>query len=220
MSDLKKHKNYYKLAIKTSLSPELHQVTRLGSTYSILNKYEKLAGILPTCNFDASTNDLIPTPREQGLIRELLEHLEKFNDVSIWLQTQKVKKEHSVVNLHTVRLTFNYLLNLYPDLRPCLADTGRIVQDALFEKAVAKIQSGEFYNDLSPGEKSKLKVFKIAEPVQQAAQPIVGAHFLSGILHTAHEVSSNKRARADKQLRSLDHICTTSNFCERLVSRT
>ena len=82
MTDLKKHKNYYKLTIKTSLSPELHQVTRWGSTYSMLNKYEKLAGILPTCNFDASTNDLIPTPRE-------LEHLEKNNEVSIWLPTQR-----------------------------------------------------------------------------------------------------------------------------------
>ncbi len=53
-----------------------------------------------------------------------------------------------------------------------------------------------------------------------AIQPASDVYLLNERLCYAHSENINKGSRIDKQLRSLDHICPTSNICVRLFSRT
>ena len=112
MVDLKTLKNKVKVAMHTSLCPQLRNDTRWGSTYAMLVKYLKLSEAtnhFRDCSFKAGTRNLIPTLErfddeqlsEHEVILEMVETLKEFEMVSKWLQTENSpnpkKKSHSLL---------------------------------------------------------------------------------------------------------------------------
>ena len=99
MVDLKTLKNKVKVAMHTSLCPQLRNDTRWGSTYAMLVKYLKLSEAtnhFRDCSFKAGTRNLIPKLErlddeqlsEHEVILEMVETLKEFEMVTKWLQTE------------------------------------------------------------------------------------------------------------------------------------
>ena len=231
MIDLRTLKNKVKLAVHTSLSPELKNDTRWGSVYKMLKKYIELCeetNHFRDCAFKAATRNLVPSfdrveddqPCEHETIVEMVALLKKFEDVSKWLQTENAPDPSRRVTLYTVRKVFDKLCENYPFVRGHLSAAADIIHQPLFESAVAKIQGNDYA--LTPQERKKVS-FYLVDGSGEEEGGIDGADVdpLSFLDETLEEASAEcaKRQKKACPYRSMDHITPTSNIVERLFSR-
>ena len=75
MKDLRSMKNRYKLAVHTSISPEIDNETRWGSQLKILLSFIALYEFLSMCAFSDKTIGLIPNATQKRQIESLIKDL-------------------------------------------------------------------------------------------------------------------------------------------------
>ena len=229
MVDLKTLKNKVKVAMHTSLCPQLRNDTRWGSTYAMLVKCLKLSEAtnhFRDCSFKAGTRNLIPKLErlddeqlsEHEVILEMVEKLKEFEMVSKWLQTENSPNPKKKVTLYSVRKVFDRFCSKYPFVRRHLSATAPIIHEPLFESAVAKLQGNDF--NLAPGEKKKVSHFLVcdSEAGSDKDEDHANMSFLDEALDDA-AAESCKRQKKTCPYRSMDHVPATSNVVERLFSR-
>ncbi len=149
---LRTMKDRPKLYIKTDLSPILRQDTRWGSTYNSLVRYCKLYDILGECGFENDVLRLIPTKSNHNAIVILSKLLEKFENVSKYIQTNDYEK----VNMSNVHILFDELISEYPYVASNLGKNSDMVHNKNFENGIVKIQDGE-ENKLNANERESVK---------------------------------------------------------------
>jgi len=231
MVELKSLKNKVKLAVHTSLCPQLRNDTRWGSTYRMLLKYIKLCDAtnhFRDCAFRAGTRNLVPVfqrlndeeQSEHEVIVEMVALLKDFEMISKWLQTENDPDPKKRVTLYTVRKVFDKLCSKHSFVRRHLSVAADIIHEPLFESAVAKLQGNDF--TLTPAEKRKVSFFlvdsAVAESDEDDADADAHLSFLDETLDDA-AAESCKRQKKACPYRSMDHISATSNIVERLFSR-
>ena len=92
-------------------------------------------------------------PKENILVNDLAEKLYLRERTSIFLQTN----DPSLVNMLSVRLAFDSLIDSIPELDVYLASDADIIHNAAYESALVKLRRGEM---LSRRKKEMLGVFK------------------------------------------------------------
>ena len=227
--DLRSLKNKVKLAVHTSLCPQLRSDTRWGSTYRVLVKYIKLCDAtnhFRDCALRAGTRNLVPVYQrlndseqsEHEVIVEMVALLKDFEVISKWLQTENDPDPKKRVTLYTVRKVFDKLCSKHSFVRRHLSVAADIVHEPLFESAVAKLQGNDF--SLTPAEKRKVSFFLVDSAVAESDEDDADAHlsFLDETLDDA-AAESSKRQKKACPYRSMDHTSATSNIVERLFSR-
>jgi hypothetical protein len=209
MKSLNTLKNRPKLFTETTLCPEIRNLTRWGSTYSMLKKYVNLRRSLCNIAFDSELKKKInQVAIHDAAIDTLVLQLKNFEDVSMFLQSDSPD-----VNLYRVRQLFDGLILEDNRLRPHLSPTADIVYDRTFESGIVKLQRGD--PQLSRDEANALHIFKIQHDAQDHEDSEMG--FVERILHTQDD--AHKRRKVVSQYESTAHVCPTSNACERLFSR-
>ena len=229
MVELKSLKNKVKLAVHTSLCPQLRNDTRWGSTYRMLEKYLKLCeetNHFRDCAFKAGTRNLIPSfqraddeqQSEHEIILQMVALLNEFEMISKWLQTENNSDPKKRVTLYSVRKVFDKLCAKYLFARRHLSAAATIIHEPLFESAVAKLQGND--SSLTPIEKKKVSFYLIdsAEAESDEDEDDAIMNFLDETLDDA-AAESAKRQKKTCPYRSMDHISATSNIVERLFSR-
>ena len=229
MVELKSLKNKVKLAVHTSLCPQLRNDTRWGSTYRMLEKYLKLCeetNHFRDCAFKAGTRNLIPSfqraddeqQSEHEIILQMVALLNEFEMISKWLQTENNSDPKKRVTLYSVRKVFDKLCAKYLFARRHLSAAATIIHEPLFESAVAKLQVND--SSLTPIEKKKVSFYLIdsAEAESDEDEDDAIMNFLDETLDDA-AAESAKRQKKTCPYRSMDHISATSNIVERLFSR-
>jgi hypothetical protein len=233
MIDLRSLKNKVKLAVHTSLSPQLRNDTRWGSTYRMLLKYKKLCEATNNfrdCAFKVGTRNLVPLyqrliddqPSEHEIIVEMVALLKEFEIISKWLQTENEPDPKKRVTLYTVRKVFDKLCSKYAVVQRHLSAAADIIHEPQFESAVAKIQGNDFV--LTQAEKRRVSFFLIDSAVagedaeDEEDEDDGDLNFLENALGDA-AAESSKRQKKSCPYRSMAHISATSNIVERLFSR-
>ena len=138
-------KNKVKLAMHTSLCPQLRNDTRWGSTYKMLEKYLKLC---EATNHFRDCAFIIPTfqraddeqQSEHEIIFEMVALIKEFEMISKWLQNKNNPDPKKRVTLYTVRKVFDKLCTKYSFVRRHLSVAAEIIHEPLFGSAVAKLQ--------------------------------------------------------------------------------
>lgn len=219
MKELSTLKNGSKLRKQTELLPQRRNVTRWSSVYNMLTKYLRLEPFLLKCNFNSEVIEKLLTPLELNELKEMIKTL---------LYVQKVTKtlQESGMDLHKTRALFDALLVRIPHLDTYLSDTAPIIHNRDFERAVTKVQSND-ESSLTRAEANSIKHFLLSNTDDMDNDDIDDSnsteddediHFISNVLK---EASSRKEARVASTVtkyRSMNHIVSQSNICERLFS--
>jgi hypothetical protein len=186
----------------------------------MLQTYFQVLPVLDSCNFEASTRVLFLSGADTEDARELLEILKVVESVSKSLQKEDTTRN----NLYTARLLFDNLINDLPglNLAPQLGPNAAIVHNKFFESAIVKLQA-PIEVRLTGAEAEAVKVFKIDASTAGADDegkeeegPVEG--YAEKILREAAEKASKKQKKSE--YRSVAHVASNSNRCERLFSST
>lgn len=230
MVSLKSLKNRIRLAVVTSLNPELRNDTRWRSIYLMLKKYLKLSEETENfrkCSFDRATCNLIPTDddddgSEYSTIKNIVRCLKRFDEMCVWLQ----KDDPSEVKMSKVRFYFDKLLADYPDLRSYLGKDSELVHTKDFDNAISKIQlaadQGKANAHLSADEKATVQLYAETGVVESEAQSDGSDDDDDGepsFIEEGKNEYESKRTKLQPPYKSTLHISPTSNIVERLFSR-
>lgn len=224
MVSLKTLKNRVRLAVVTSLNPEVRNDTRWRSTFLMLRKYLKLVTAtdnFSACSFDRSTLNLIPTDDENEIVKEIIKSLKKFDEMCCWLQ----KDDPSDVKMSKVRFYFDKLIADFPVTQNYLGKDSDLVHSPDFDNAISKIQlafdHGKVTVNLSTAERTAVAAYALGSEVQERdneEEEEEDGDEPSFIMEGNNEYES-KRAKKQPPYRSTLHISPTSNIVERLFSR-
>ena len=226
MVSLKSLKNRVKLAVVTSLNPELRNDTRWRSTYLMLKKYLKLVQETDNfrrCSFDRNTCSLIPDDdndedSEFSTLKNIVQCLKRFDELCVWLQTDN----SSEVKMSKVRFYFDKLLTDYPTLGCYLAKDSELVHSPDFDNAISKIQlaadQGKATVHLTRDEKIAVAIYAIGTSEVEARSDSSDDEEISFIEQGKNEYES-KRPKQQPPYKPTHHISPTSNIVERLFSR-
>jgi len=230
MVSLKSLKNRVKLAVVTSLNPELRNDTRWRSTYLMLKKYLKLVQETDNfrrCSFDRTTCNLIPVDdvddedSEFSTIKNIVRCLKRFDELCLWLQTDNP----SEVKMSKVRFYFDKLLTEYPTLRRYLGKDSDLVHCPDFDNAISKIQlaadQGKAAVSLTANEKAAVAMYAIGagSGVEVVAQSDSDDDGEPNFIEQGKSEYDSKRPKQQPPYKSTLHISPTSNIVERLFSR-
>lgn len=110
MKDLLSLKNSSKLRKETTLRPERRNRTRWSSIFNMLTKYHDIQPAFSKCNFSDDLKSKLLNPLELSSLSTLLETFQRFNEVTLILQTHDYQK----IDASFVRTLFdgNALLTL------------------------------------------------------------------------------------------------------------
>ena len=230
MVSLKSLKNRVKLAVVTSLNPQLRNDTRWRSTYLMLKKYLKLVqetDNFQKCSFDCTTCNLIPLydvedkDSEFSTIKNIVRCLKRFDELCVWLQTDNP----SEVKMSTVRFYFDKLLIDYPTLQRYLGKDSYLVHCPNFDNAISKIQlaadQGKSTVSLSDDERAAVAMYATGagSGVEVVAQSDSDDDGEPSFIEQGKSEYDSKRPKKQPPYYSTLHISPTSNIVERLFSR-
>jgi hypothetical protein len=209
-------KNSFKLAAKSSVTAHLDNETRWTSMFKMVNSHVLIEPDLASCAFDLQTRLLFLTVLDEEEAKELLEFLKDIESVSKTTQLEDPVRN----NLYTVRLLFDNLIRDYRDLNleTGIGKDAAIVHDKTFENAIVKLQ-GPSDIRLTSLEAEAVKVFKI--DATAAADDVVeekNESYAEKILRQDSERNQKKQKRSE--YRSVAHVASNTNRCERLFSGT
>ena len=146
-------------------------------------------------------------PKENILVNDLAEKLYLRERTSIFLQTN----DPSLVNMLSVRLAFDSLIDSIPELDVYLASDADIIHNAAYESALVKLRRGEM---LSRRKKEMLGVFKTDGS---------GTTNEATVSNESFEDQMKRKIKAAKtgnnEYKSTFHVSPTANIVERLFSR-
>jgi hypothetical protein len=224
MGELKTIKNAALLRQHTHLLPERNNVTRWSSVFLMLKKWLLIHGAVGTVrNFPLSVTSKIPTAVEHQDIIALVEHLKKFQGITLELQLGGTER----CTLEEERRMFDDIIQRIENLPgddpfagavlSHLKSDSAIVNNPDFENGIIKIQSGK-EAELTDAEVTAIQIFK--KPDILSRNQVVGspepAAYASSIRDS---LRAEKRQRTEaSQYRKTFHVSTTSNVCERLNS--
>ena len=228
---LKSLKNRVKLAVVTSLNPQLRSDARRRSTYLTLKKYLKLvqeADDFQKCSLDRATRSLIPLydvedkDSEFSTIKNIVRRLKRLDELCVWLQTDNP----SEVKMSTVRFYFDKLLIDYPTLQRYLGKDSYLVHCPNFDDAISKIQlaadQGKSTVSLSSDERAAVAMYAAGagSGVEVVAQSDSDDDGEPSFIEQGKSEYDSKRPKQQPPYNSTLHISpTTSNIVERLFSR-
>jgi hypothetical protein len=184
----------------------------------MLKRFLELSDILPDCSFDNDVMEMIPTVAEKRGIKKLCEDLEFLEGHSKFLQTNDSEK----VNLLTVRVSFDQIIDRFPAMDHHLGPDATIVHSPDFESAVRKVML-EDERSLTHREKESIAAFRVdvhdgdaAEEEEKEGEEKQQDKVAQQIMRGANELKQKKHKAA--VYRSMSHISPTSNLVERLFS--
>ncbi|GMF43142.1 unnamed protein product [Phytophthora fragariaefolia] len=123
----------------TPLAPVMRNATRWSSTFSMVQRYDKICGALLALDHATVAKHGIAgfllTPEETEAARTLLKSLHELNEVSKALQD-------STLTLVGARRAFDAEVRKYPSMKTRLASDASVVNNPALESGVVKIISG------------------------------------------------------------------------------
>jgi hypothetical protein len=192
---------------KTDLKPVTRNVTRWSSTYSMLKRFFDLKDLLPTLN-NQEVNMFIPDGRKINELEVLLKDLKKFESVTKALQSANI-------NLAEVRILFDSIKSVFPQLESRLSVNASLVVNEDFETGIVKVINGK-EQELSEDQKEELQSFlrDTDKDVQEIISVAQEEDFAMAIL------KANEQAQSihSSMYVDLKWVPPTSNICERLFS--
>ncbi|RLN96724.1 hypothetical protein BBJ28_00019689 [Nothophytophthora sp. Chile5] len=168
-----------KLRLKTPLRPVVRQDTRWNSTYSMVERYVRLATFLSA--EDDEICELLPSARSVKRLRALLDDLARIESVSKSLQGANV-------TMMDARVWFDGLVDVEPSFERHLGSRAKVVHAADFEVGCCKVLAGETTR-LTRAETITLETF-VVEDDESDDDTDVGSFVLQ---------LERKRKRAQKQ---------------------
>jgi hypothetical protein len=187
----------------------------------MLKKWIKIHGPVGAVRgFPPAVTSKIPTAVEHEDITHLVEHLQKFESITLEMQLGGTER----CSLEEERAFFDDIINKIENIPPDdkfagavlyhLHTDSDIINNPDFESGIIKIQSGREHL-LSPQEVDAVKIFK-KPAAPRTAPPPTSATYASSIRES---VRAEKRLRTElSEYRKTLHVSTTSNICERLNS--
>ncbi|ETK75794.1 hypothetical protein L915_17641 [Phytophthora nicotianae] len=161
-----------KLRLKTRIRPKLRQVTRWGSTYTMLSRYFELCGFISAD--DEELAEEMPSLAVKRKLKALLEQLGDVQSVSMKLQSDDL-------SLLDARDLLNGLLEVMPSFVNYLDPKAEIVHSPDFESGVVKVLRGQV-NRLNRAEKSSLLPFVRRAPPPARVEDTAKVGFAERIL--------------------------------------
>jgi len=186
MGELKTIKNAALLRRQTRLLPERHNATRWLSIFHMLKKWIKIHGPVGAVRgFPPAVTSKIPTAVEHEDITHLVEHLQKFESITLEMQLGGTER----CSLEEERAFFDDIINKIENIPPDdkfagavlyhLHTDSDIINNPDFESGIIKIQSGREHL-LSPQEVDAVKIFK-KPAAPRTAPPPTSATYASSI---------------------------------------
>lgn len=211
-------KNNLKVSAKTTITPALDNDTRWSSGFKMLTSYLEILPVLESCNLDSSTRALFPGGVITESARELLEFLKCVQSISMTLQSV----DYTTNNLYTARLLFDKLIADFPayNLAAHLGPNADIIHNKAFESAIIKLQA-PIHMRLTHSEAEAVKVFKIdasTDGTNEGQEEEHNEGYAQSIIREDTEKALKKQKKAE--YRSVKHVASNSNRCERLFSGT
>ena len=146
MSKLKNLKNAAKLRDLTHLGAVLPNETRWSGKYEMLRRFFRIE---ENIKYIEELDPFKPSAAERRTLEKALEHLEKFQSITINLQRKGL-------TIDKTRFIFDRLCEDYPEIKEYLSKNASIVNNKNFESAIVKLLS-ENERSLSPVEKGAIK---------------------------------------------------------------
>ena len=209
MTDLGTMKNKIKLAVVTPLNPVKRNDTRWGSTFAMLRRFLEIQPNLGSGSFSESTKAKFLSVAEIYLVNALAEQLYKCEKASIFLQ----KNDPHMVNLLSVRVIFDKLIEEIPELAAYLSNNSSIVVNKDFENAVVKLQKGQ---ELTTREKSMLGSFKVSTDDENTPADGEAMSYEEEVMRS---VEATRALVKKAEFKSNLHVSPTSTIVERTFSR-
>lgn len=133
MTKLRTLKNCNALREFTDLRPKLSCKTRWSGTFIMLGRFfDLLEPINKLISTEFDETIVLPIRSVQTCIKELFVKLKGLNSVMLELQKPEI-------NLHNVRVLFDYTITKYPTMSDYLRERADIVFSPDFEAAVVKL---------------------------------------------------------------------------------
>ncbi|OWZ06336.1 hypothetical protein PHMEG_00021418 [Phytophthora megakarya] len=200
MTKLNTIKNQYRLLELGALMPVFRNATQWSSTFSMVERYFKINGVLENID-DDTLADVIPTARDNIKVKALYEDLKKLESVNKKLHTESL-------SLHDVRLLFDHVIKHFPGTAAYLSPTASLVKFPDFENGVVTLLSGK-QSKLSRSE--RVAVAKLLLPTD--CEPSIQTKKRS---FAENALANDNPAPSSEDLK---WIPPTSNDVERLFSR-
>jgi hypothetical protein len=209
MTKLKTKKRTSLLELYTTLRPRTRMEVRWAADYLML---ERIIELFPSIDqISIGDDDLRPyllTTTEKRDISSLLGKLENFYNVAKELQREPPP------NLAHIRIFFDGLIALHPELRQQLGPSADIVNNPSFESGIVKIILGE---PLSMAEMNAVEMFKLPEIEEDIQERAESLSFVESLLREQALKKARRESQYDVELAL--SIETTSNLVERLFSK-
>jgi len=138
ITKLRTLKNSGRLRSFTDLRPRLRCQTRWTGTYEMVDRYFALLPFIPgVAKFDDEVDELSTfNNKEVRQLNDLRENLTSLASVMLKLQSP-------ALNLFQVRILFDGVITLFPEMEFHLGPNARIVHNPLFEGALIKLLRGD-----------------------------------------------------------------------------
>ncbi|ETL79431.1 hypothetical protein L917_19940 [Phytophthora nicotianae] len=190
----------------TSLAPVMRNATRWSSTFSMVQRYDKIcSALLVLDHATVAKHDIahfLLTPEETEAARSFLKSLHELNEVSKALQD-------STLTLVGARRAFDAVLRKYPSMKTRLASDASVVNNPALESGIVKIIGGGRLNAREQAACINLKRSSDDTVVNLA----VSKSFLASAFKKAPVT------RSPPQHMSLEWVPPTLNECERFFSQ-
>lgn len=195
-----------KLRRLTPLKPKMGNETRWSSTYEMLERYIRLKSYIPQIGVDEVEELMLSEDEDDDLLR-LLRQLKDLDSVTKALQDAR----HG---LYDARLLFEGVMDKHPSTRSRLGTRSNLVDNPIFENAVAKVQAA---NEAALTSSERKSIAHLLRDEQSRPQEDTGSEGFSFAERLLKRRRLNESQQKSRYL-DLRFILATSNLCERLFS--
>ena len=191
----------------TSLEPVLRNETRWSGNFQMVDRYLKMVDALskPEISNNSTVMDDIPTARENSILGEIHQSMQKLNSVTLALQ-----KENT--DISDIRILFDEIIKDFPGLASHCGTEFPIVHNKDFENALVKNLNNR-EEDLKDIEKDAFALLKCSNGQPRST---VTASSCSDFAKDLRK--KRKLERKFSEYMKVNFILPTSNLVERFFS--
>ncbi|OAF71104.1 hypothetical protein A3Q56_01139 [Intoshia linei] len=187
----------------THLKAIIMNETRYSSCYEIIERYSRIIEPLNDISneklYSSGLINFLLNPNKNDEILEFFKSLTELNTVTLKLQDSKL-------TMCIVRDIFDYLIEIYPEIKCYLANDSKIVECLIFENALVKIQKMELLTlDESLSVNNSLNP---VDPTSDENDDIV-----------TRALNKSKKCKNVPKYINIDYIPPKSNIAERFFSK-
>ncbi|KAE9014845.1 hypothetical protein PF011_g7883 [Phytophthora fragariae] len=204
------------LAKVTGMHPKFKNETRWSRTMKMLKRCDELIPALRQIStkdaVKCGVDKMMLTAAEVVNLSKLLEDLVKLDSVTVELQSESL-------TMLKVRKRFDHTVSNYPVTKKYLSATTSIINNAVYERALAKLQSGR---KLIPAEKNVSCRLAVANAdVEDSDDGEGSSDPKSTRVSFVQQAFKRRRLAGPKEVYiDINFIPSTSNICERLFSQS